>query len=134
MDTTTQQSKRAAVTLIELTVVIAIVLLLVGIAIPIGTAYQDWQQGIGAGERLQAVYTAQRLYLSDFPTTNVAALMPNDIIPYLPDNSPALPVVQDLNGNPLAFNITVSPPIYLDAAGAVYDPTPAGDGQWDVGR
>ena len=134
MDTITQQSKRAAVTLIELTVVIALILILVGIAIPVGNGYRDWQQGVGAGERLQAVYTAQRLYLSDFPTTNVAALTPADTIPYLPDNTTALPMVEDLDGNPLTFNIVVSPPTLLDAAGTVYDPTRPGDGQWDVGR
>ncbi len=134
MDTIIKSNKRSAVTLIELTVVIGVILILVGIAIPVTNAYRDWQTGISAGERLQAVYTAQRLYLSDFPTTDVTTLIPANIIPYLPDNAPALPVVQDLNGNPLAFNIAISPPIYLDAAGVLYDPTPAGDGQWDVGR
>jgi len=128
-----QTKKRHAVTLIELTVVIAVIAVLVGISVASIDGYRDWEKGVRAGEQLQSVYAAQRLFLSDFPTRDVNTILEADIIPYLPDRTGALPVVEDLDKMPLGFDLTVSPPT-LTQGGAVFDPTPPNDGRWDTGR
>lgn len=134
MNTNRQTKQRRGVTLIELTVVIVFIGALVGLSVASVNGYKEWEQGIDAGEDLRKVYAAQRLYLSDFPTTNIADLVVEDLIPYLPNGGAALPIVNDLDGNPLNINITASPPVFENAGGAAYDPTGANDGQWDVGR
>ncbi len=128
-----QTKKRHAVTLIELTVVIAVIAVLVGISVASIDGYRDWEKSVRAGEQLQSVYAAQRLFLSDFPTRDVDSIREADIIPYLPDRTGALPVVEDLDKMPLGFDLTVSPPT-LTQGGIAYDPTPPNDGRWDTGR
>lgn len=117
------------VTLIELTVVIAMILTLVSATTLSISYYRDYQAGLSAGEELKAVYQAQRLFLADNPTTPVNAIVWANIAPYMANAAP-LPVVNDLNGNPLVIDLAVSPPVFIG-----YDPSGSPtDGIWDAGK
>ncbi|MFT3992178.1 MAG: type II secretion system protein [Luteolibacter sp.] len=125
---------RKGVTLLEMTVVIMIMLTLIGMSMFSFRKYTEWQKGRAAGESLREVYTAQRMYLADNPTTPVADLNDALLIPYLPNNAAALPVVQSLVNTNLTISVTSSPPVFLDGD-TVYDPSGSTtDSLWDVGE
>ncbi|MFT4176436.1 MAG: type II secretion system protein [Luteolibacter sp.] len=127
-------SFRQAVTLLEMTVVIMVLLALIGMGLFSTRKYSEWRQGRAASESLRDVYTAQRLYLADNPTTPVANLTGAMIIPYLPNNATALPVVRSLTGGALTIRLTSSPPVFLSGS-TVYDPSGSpSDSLWDVGE
>lgn len=139
-----QISQRKGFTIIEITVVLAVLLVLIGIFVYSYGGYQDWKKGSEAGTRLRAVYAAQRTYLAEHPTVQVADVTAADIIPYLSGGAGFLTtakptvadleaadlVVEDLDGNSLVIIVSTSPPTITGD----YDPSGKDDGLWDVGN
>jgi prepilin-type N-terminal cleavage/methylation domain-containing protein len=122
----------AGFTLVELSVVIAVLLLLAGAAsLGIGPylAYRDGRQ---AGESLRAVKAAQLMYLADNPTTPVNTLTRAMLSPYMPNGTwPTLPKV---GSQTPTINCAVFPPVAV-LGGATHDPSGSPtDGLWDVGQ
>lgn len=121
-------------TLLEITVVIVVLLAILGIGLGFSTATKDWEKAKNASESLREVYTAQKQYLADNPTTNVTDITSSDITPYLRNGLTAIPTVEPLEGPALTIKVDVTPPVIDDGAGGVYDPSDAtDDGLWDVG-
>lgn len=138
-----KRKQHSGVTLIEMTVVIVVLTILVSISILSFNGYRNWQIGSIASQALREVDTAQRTYLSDFPTQDITLLTQSDIEPYLSSNT-TFDILRDgvagrggiegANGEALDFNVTVSPPT-LTSAGVLYDGTSSdSDGLWDLGR
>lgn len=126
---------RQAFTLVELTLVIAIMLMLVGIGFSVSGTSRRTLLGREAGEALRSVYTAQRLYLSDYPLQSVATLDPDKLVLYLPNRLTKIPTVKSLTGATLNIKFTVFPPVVVDAGGVTYDPSGnSKDSHWDVGE
>ena len=122
----------AGFTLVELSVVIAVLLLLAGAAgIAVGPyfAYRDGRQ---AGESLRAVKAAQLMYLADNPTAAVNTLTQGLLTPYMPNGTwPTLPKV---GSQTPTINCAVFPPVAV-LGGGTYDPSGSPtDGLWDVGQ
>lgn len=119
-------------TLVELSVTIAVILLLASIAtLGIGP-YRAYQDGRAAGEMLSSVKAAQLMYLADNPSTAVTSLTPAQLTPYMPNGTwPTLPKVGTQTPT---INCTVFPPVAV-LGGATYDPSGSPtDGLWDVGK
>lgn len=128
------KSLKRGMTLIEITVVIVVLITLIGVSVYGVSGYRDWQLSSEATQKLRMVYNAQRTYLSEHPVEAVSSLTPAKIIPYLSDDSVALPTVRGLDGVDYNIQINVSPPVIGNGAGAVYDPSgSATDGVWDLG-
>jgi prepilin-type N-terminal cleavage/methylation domain-containing protein len=127
-----QSRSTSGVTLIELSVTIAVILILAGI-VTIGVkpfiAYRD---GSAAGEMLRSVKAAQLMYLADHPATDITTLTQANLLPYMPQgNWPTLP---SANGQTPTINFDVFPPV-AELNGATYDPSGSpNDGLWDVGK
>lgn len=121
-------------TLIEISLVIG---LLLGLATFAGmniAAVRDWQRGKDASVSLQAVFAAQRAYLSDHPTTDISGVPTDQLLPYLPQGWTAMPTVLSLDNESLSVDHTVMPPLLM-LGSSVYDPSSNGsDGLWDVGQ
>jgi prepilin-type N-terminal cleavage/methylation domain-containing protein len=123
-------------TLIELTITIAVILILVGAASLGIKPYYAYRDGRAAGEMLRAVKAAQLMYLSDYPSALVTSLTggaTGNITPYMPNGVwPTMPLV---NGTAALINCTQFPPVaVLTVGGATYDPSGSPtDGLWDVG-
>lgn len=131
---TDQQSTPSGVTLIELTVVITVILLLVGVSIYSIAGFKEWKLAVKAGTTLRTVHTAQSIYLAEHPMEAFSTLTAAKILPYMSDGSTALPTVEDLDGNQLTIKVNVFPPVIDDGSGGTYDPSgDLTDGQWDVG-
>ena len=127
-------SKRG-VTLLEMTVVILLLLTLIGIGTYSAASIGDWKLGREAGEKLRDVYTAQRMFLADRPTTQVSSITAADLIPYLPSKAASIPTVESLEGDTLTILVNVSPPVVDGGGGAAYDPSGKDDDSlWDVGQ
>jgi type II secretory pathway pseudopilin PulG len=133
---------KRALTLIEMTIVIMVLLGLVKIGLSASSMMDKWKLGRAASEDLRSVYSAQRMYLADHPTTLVASLTEEMLIPYLPNRGTVAPVslmaafrpIKSLEGVILGFNITTSPPTYTKGDGP-YDPSGSPtDSLWDVGQ
>lgn len=121
-------------TLLEITIVICIMMAFVGTGLFVGSSIKDWRAGREAAESLRAVYTAQRMFLADNPSTPVANINQAQLIPYLPNRAAAMPTVTPLKGPALAFRVNVVPPV-LTQGGSLYDPSgKANDNLWDVGE
>lgn len=122
-----------AFTLLEMTVVILVLLTLIGIVGFSTAKIGDWKLGRQAGETLRLVYTAQREFLADNPTKQVSEITSTDLIPYL-KNATAIPTVENLDGDQVAINFNVSPPV-VGTGETPYDPSGnASDSLWDVGQ
>lgn len=121
------------VTLIELSLIIAVLLILISASTLSVTAYQNWKKGLEAGETLKAVYQAQKLYLADKPTTTSGELTWEKISSYHPNAKPGVvltkPQVVDLDGGKHDISFDVMPP-----TSAYGDPTGPGDSLWDAGK
>jgi|ERR1700722_17681340 len=125
---------KSGFTLVELSVTIAVILILVGAASLGIKPYYAYRDGRAAGEALRAVKAAQLMYLSDYPSALVTSLTggaTGNITPYMPNGAwPTLPLV---NGTAALINCTVFPPV-ATVGGATYDPSGSPtDGLWDVG-
>jgi type II secretory pathway pseudopilin PulG len=119
--------------LLELSLVIALILSLCG-AIGFGVAaIQKWKKGKDGSLALQAVYAAQRSYMADHPTADVAAVTSSQLQAYLPQGWTTMPVVTGLEGEALTVDFTVMPPKLLLGT-SPYDPSGrTDDGLWDTG-
>lgn len=124
----------AAVTLIEMSLVVCILLVLMGTGFVVSGRVGDWRLGRLAGETLRTVHAAQRLYLADNPTTTVASITEAALIPYLPDRAQAMPTIETLTGEMATIRITVMPPVAM-LGDEPYDPSSSTtDSLWDVGE
>jgi type II secretory pathway pseudopilin PulG len=123
---------KSGFTLVELTVVIAVIIVLVSVASLAAKPYYAFRDGRTAGEMLRAVKAAQLLYLSDNPSTAVTALTQTLLLPYMPNGTwPTLPMVGAVTPT---INCTQFPPVAL-LSGVTYDPSGSTtDGLWDVGQ
>lgn len=126
-------TKLSGVTLVELSVVIAVIIILVSATTLSTTAFRNWQAGLEAGETLKGVYQAQKLFLADNPTTDItdaSAVTAADIIPYLPSGELVMPQVIGLDDVGYAINFNVMPPTsaYGDKS------APSDNSVWDAGK
>lgn len=137
-----QQGPAPGFTLLEMTIVIMVLLALVGMGFGSSAAYRRWSVARGASETLRTVYTAQRTFLADNPTTPVSSITHNMLSPYLPGNPATFPTVKSLTGSALTIYVGKSPP-YLTTTGTSsgalqppsYDPSGSTtDSLWDVGE
>ena len=119
-------------TLVELSVTIALIILLAGAASLGIKPYYAYRDGRAAGEALRSVKAAQLMYLADNPSTPVANLTQALLLPYMPNGAwPTLPTVGSVIPT---INCAVFPPVAL-LSGATYDPSESTtDGLWDVGQ
>jgi len=125
----------SAFTLLEMTIVLMIILGLLGIGTYSAGKVSEWRKGREAGEVLRSVYTAQRLYLADHPTTPVANITAADLVPYMRSSATSLPTVESLEGTQLTIKVNVSPPVVDGGGGTTYDPSgKPTDSLWDVGQ
>jgi len=124
-----------AFTLLEMTIVILVLLTFLGIGVFSARRLGEWKLGRQAGETLRTVYSAQRMFLADNPTTIVGNITAANIIPYLPNNATSMPTVESLAGANLTILVNQSPPVINDGGGVVYDPSGSNtDSLWDVGE
>lgn len=125
---------RAGFTLIEISLVIGLML---GLAMFTGmniAAVRDWQKGKDASLSLQAVFAAQRAYMSDHPTADIATVSSLQLQPYMPAGWSSIPTVTSLDDDSLTVDFNVMPPQLL-LGSTVYDPSADGsDGLWDTGQ
>jgi prepilin-type N-terminal cleavage/methylation domain-containing protein len=121
------QAAKSGFTLLEMTVVIAVILVLVGAASLGVKPYYAFRDGRAAGEMLRSVKAAQLLYLADNPSVAVTSLTPTLLLPYMPNGT--WPTLPSLNNAVPTINCTVFPPVI-----SVADPSGSTtDGLWDVG-
>ncbi len=124
---------RRGFSLIELSFVMV---LMVSLSFGMGfgvTSVQKWKKGKNASLALQAVYAAQRAYMADHPTADIATVSSSQLQAYLPQGWPTMPVVAGLDNEELTLDYTVMPPQLLMGTSA-YDPSgKADDGLWDTG-
>lgn len=121
-------------TIIELSLVIALIMMLAAVFFGMVFPLSDWQKAKDAGLSLQAVYTAQKTYLADHPTQDIATVTAAQLIPYLPNNMTAIPTPVNISGGPLTIDFSLIPPVVRDG-GAIYDPSgKPNDGLWDPGK
>jgi prepilin-type N-terminal cleavage/methylation domain-containing protein len=130
-----QNLRASGFTLVEMTVVIAVILVLVGAASLGVKPYYAYRDGRSAGESLRAVKAAQLMYLSDNPSAAITSLtsgQTGNLAPYLPNGTwPTLPLVNNVQPT---INCAVFPPVAV-LSGATYDPSGSTtDGLWDVGQ
>src|ERR1700751_189879 len=120
-------------TLVELSVTIAVILILAGIVTISVKPFVAYRDGTAAGEAHRSVKAAQLMYLADNPSTAITALTQANLLPYMPKGKwPTLPSV---NGQtPPTINFNVFPPVaWLN--NNPYDPSGSTtDGLWDVGQ
>ena len=134
MKTHRPRSKRG-VTLIEMSLVIFLLVALMSTGLYFSTAIKDWKLGRNASEDLRLVYTAQRSYLADHPTTRVSDITEAMIRQYMPNNSTTIPMIEGLDGVKRSIRVNVSPPVIVGSGGGVYDPSGnSSDSLWDVGE
>lgn len=121
-------------TVIEISLVIALMLGLLAIGGMSISAVQDWNKAKNASLALQAVYTAQRTYLADHPTADISTVTSATLVPYLPAGWSAMPTMTGLEGQSLTLDHTVMPPVFTTGGGTAYDPSQSTkDGLWDIG-
>lgn len=122
-------------TLLELSVVIVVMISLISTGLFVSKQIEVDRKGREASEVLRTVYTAQRLYLSEYPMEGVSQLTAEKLIPYLSNKASSMPTVKSLSGNQLSIVVNQFPP-YIDAgSGLRYDPSGnIKDTLWDVGE
>jgi prepilin-type N-terminal cleavage/methylation domain-containing protein len=127
-------SRSRAMTLIELSVTLALLLAFASVvAFSLG-GLSSWKLGRRAAVELQAVYLAQKSYLADHPTESISTVSTAELLPYLPTSMSVMPQLEAMDGSMLTINHNVIPPT-LGSGGAPYDPSGEPyDGLWDVGR
>jgi len=120
-------------TLLELTVTIAVILLLAGIVTISVKPFVAYRDGTTAGEALRSVKAAELMYLADNPATDRTALTQANLLNYMPQGKwPTLPSVNGQTPT-IDFNNYFPPIAVLN--GNRYDPSGSyTDGLWDVGQ
>src|SRR6266436_6614493 len=78
---------KSGFTLVEMSVVIALILVLAGAASLGIKPYYAYRDGRAAGEMLRSVKAAQLMYLADNPSTPIANLTKALLLPYMPNGS-----------------------------------------------
>ncbi len=122
-----------ALTVIELSLTLALMLSFASIAIFSINGIKDWKRGRVAGEELRVVYLAQKSYLADNPVAEIAELTAAELIPYLTGGRLQIPEVESNDGEMLAITFTTIPPT-IHSAGGIYDPSDStSDSLWDAG-
>jgi hypothetical protein len=131
MKSSLEKRSTSGTTLVELSVTIAVILLLASIGTLGIKPYLAYRDGRTAGEMLSSVKAAQLMYLADNPSTPVANLTSALLTPYMPNGSwPTLPKV---GASQPTINCAVFPPVAV-LNGTTYDPSGSPtDGLWDVG-
>lgn len=128
------RGRRGGYSLIELSLVMALLLGLSTFAGITVTSIRDWQRGKDASLSLQAVFAAQRAWMADHPTADISEVSAVQLQTYLPEGWYAMPAFVSLNNEALTLDFTVMPP-KLYSSGVVYDPSgKSDDGLWDVGK
>ena len=132
-------SSRGGFTLIEMSLVIFILITLLSFGFGLSNAITNWKLGRAGSELVRTVYTAQRTYLADHPTTSVASLTQSMLLPYLPNGPAAFPTCTSLANTTLYVKVNQSPPVLTATAGGTtgtpYDPSgTTKDSLWDVGE
>lgn len=123
---------KRGLSIIELTVVIAMMLTLTAIITYSVSSMTNWKAGRTAGESLKSVYMAQKGYLADHPTQSASSFTSEKLIPYLPGRPGSLPTAKTLENQDLTLKITVMPPVF-ELGGTKYDPSDkTDDGLWDT--
>ena len=127
---------KSGFTLIELSITIAVILILAGAASLGIKPYYAFRDGRAAGEMLRSVKAAQLMYLSDNPSAALTTLTggtSGNLTPYMPNGTwPTLPMV---NGVQPTISCTVFPPVAVLGSTNPYDPSGSPtDGLWDVGQ
>lgn len=129
------KASQRGMTLLELTLVILVLMTLIGTSLYFGGNLNDWKKGREASEALRSVYAAQRGFLADNPRRQLNTLTAAELVPYLPNRGSTFPVVEDLDGGLLGYDVQVDPPVLEDGSGATYDPSgKSDDSLWDVGK
>ncbi len=122
-------------TLVELSLVIAILIALMSTGMFFSTAIEKWRAGKEASEVLRGAYVAQRMYLADHPTTAVSSLTRTAILPYYPNRPATFPQIEGLDHQARDIKVSVSPPVIVNGDGSTYDPSgKSNDALWDVGE
>ena len=128
-------------TLLELSMVMLVLLSLIGIGLYSSRKMDENRLAREATETLRTVYTAQRMFLADNPTTLVTNITASNLLPYIAGNPTSLPKVTSLTGASLGIMVNVSPPRINAGSGVIYDPSgdpndakTFTDGLWDVGE
>jgi prepilin-type N-terminal cleavage/methylation domain-containing protein len=125
---------RRGFTLIEISLVISLILGLIAIVGLNMSAVQKWQRGKDASLGLQAVFSAQRSYMADHPTANIAVVSAAQLQVYLPLGWSTMPTFLNLDDEPLTLDYNIMPP-KLYFGGTVYDPSgKPSDGLWDTAQ
>ena len=124
----------AGFTLIEISLVIALMLglcAMVGLSV---SSVHEWDKGKEAGLALQAVHAAQRSWLADHPTSDISNVTSIQISAYLPQGWDVLPTAIGLENETLTLDFNTMPPRWVDG-GVTYDPSKSpSDGLWDAGK
>lgn len=107
---TRSHANTRGVTLLEMSVVILVLLTLLSVGFWAARNMDNWKLGRKASETLREVYSAQRLFLADHPTTPVSSITNANILPYLPGSPTSMPTVESLDGTELTIRVDVSPP------------------------
>lgn len=124
-----------AFTLLEMSIVLMVLLAMISMGVFTFRKYDEWKLARAASEDLRNVYSAQRMYLADNPTTAVADLNAEKLIPYLPNRGTSIPTVKSLTGVQLAIFVNQCPPRINAGNGTIYDPSGSNnDTLWDVGE
>ncbi|MBP6600579.1 MAG: type II secretion system protein [Verrucomicrobiales bacterium] len=119
--------------LVEMSLVIALMLALASIVTFSVSTVTEWKAGRDGAEKLRAVYISQKSFLADQPSKSIATFTPGELIPYLPGNPGAMPSAVTKAGQALTINVQVMPPVFR-IGDTVYDPSETrSDGIWDVG-
>ena len=125
---------REGFSLIEVSLVIALIISLSAFVDISVSAVQNWQLGKNASLSLQAVYSAQRSYMADHPTSDISSITATQLQSYLPQGWSSMPVFVGTKNEQLTLNYTVMPPRLLNGNN-VYDPSgKSDDGLWDLGK
>jgi prepilin-type N-terminal cleavage/methylation domain-containing protein len=126
--------RRGGFSLIEISLVIALILGLMSVVGMNIYAMRDWQEGKDAGLSLQAVFAAQRGYMADHPTADIASVPTAQLEAYLPAGWTTMPVFRSLEDDVLTLDHSVMPPRLL-LGDAAYDPSGStSDGLWDTNQ
>ena len=133
------ETSRGGFTLIEMSLVLFILIALLSMGFGLTNTITNWKLGRSGSETLRTVYTAQRTYLADHPTTAVASLTQPMLLPYLPNGPAVFPTSRSLTNAVLHVQVNVSPPVLTltpgGLAGPAYDPSGrTNDSLWDVGE
>ncbi|MBK1790113.1 hypothetical protein [Persicirhabdus sediminis] len=122
------RSTKSGTTLIEMTIVIMVILIIMGVATMSMNQYRDWATKQEAIEDLRSVHMSQKAYLADNPTKGPSTLTEALITPYMP-NQASFPTFKDKDDKPLEVTITTVPPTLSGHPTGGSDDME--DGQWN---